>query len=330
MRSTAPLSRLLFLLIPVLVFLADSWCGAARTMVDGVAATVNGEVVTMSEVAKIVDTQEMIMKRIYPPGSPILKQKVAEVEKQALQDLIDRVLVLQEFKKMGGTIRPQIIDDAVRRIIRERFDDDRDKFLSELRKFGMGLPEFKELEEKKLIVQIMRTRESRKAGISTPNELDEFYKKNKKALYREKDYVKLRMITFGKVGPDGTEQKPLAEDVRRKLVEEGADFATMAKSYSQDSRAEDGGDWDWIEGETLRKDLSEIAFGLKENQVSQIIEDDRSLRIMMVEAKRYGATKPFKEVKEDVERRVLLEKRKEAVGRWMGRLRKKSNIRMFK
>ena len=63
MRSQARLSRRLSRLIPVLALPACAWCVAGRTMVNGVAATVNGEVVTMSEVAKIVDTQEMIMRR---------------------------------------------------------------------------------------------------------------------------------------------------------------------------------------------------------------------------------------------------------------------------
>lgn len=55
----------------------------------------------------------------------------------------------------------------------------------------------------------------------------------------------------------------------RDSIAAGADFATMAKTYSQDNSAADGGDVGWFNQAGMIPDFSRVVFAMKPNEVSQ-------------------------------------------------------------
>ena len=67
------------------------------TVVDGIAAVVNGEVITFSQVRQLSAPQERMLRQAYT--GPELAKKLTELRELAVKDLIDRRLVIQAFKK---------------------------------------------------------------------------------------------------------------------------------------------------------------------------------------------------------------------------------------
>ena len=81
----------------------------------GIAAKVNGKVITRSEVREAVQMQEqVIMMTVKDPEER--QKRLSVVRERALDSLIERQLVLGEFEKMGGTIKAEYVDDEIRRI----------------------------------------------------------------------------------------------------------------------------------------------------------------------------------------------------------------------
>ena len=115
---------------------------------NSLAAVVNGNVITRSEVQEAIKhTEQMIMLTVSEEDKR--KKQLATLKEDALNSLIERELILTEFKKIGGKIREELITQDVNKIINsERFGGDRDKFLKELVKTGMTLKRFKDLREK--------------------------------------------------------------------------------------------------------------------------------------------------------------------------------------
>ena len=74
----------------------------------------------------------------------------------ALDDLINRELVLQEFKAKGYNLAEKIIDDRIERIISEKFLGERSSFIADLKKQGRTLEEFRKRERDKVIIEAMR------------------------------------------------------------------------------------------------------------------------------------------------------------------------------
>jgi len=295
---------------------------------NGVAAVVNGKVITRSEVRDVVKEQRtMIMMSVKDAGEQT--RMLGELESQALYALIERELILSEFNKMGGQMKPAYVDDAINNLVRERFDGDREKFLVELAKSGMTIKKFREIQEKQMIVGYMRQRHMKDLGPPTPTQVDSYYKKHDDQ-FRDKDFIKMSTITVpkypvGDASASPEAQKKLIDEIRGKITG-GANFSQLAKTYSQDSRAEAGGDWDWVERSVLDKSIAEAAFSLKVGGVSKVLDVGPSYMIIYCEAKKPGTLKKLDDVRSDIEKRIQSETGRAALGGWMRNLSNKSMI----
>jgi peptidyl-prolyl cis-trans isomerase SurA len=304
---------------------------AAESAVNGIAAVVNGKVITKSEVADAVAAQRQMIAMQMRDDPMKAQHMLADLEKTSLDALIDRQLVLGEFTKLGGTIKPQYVDDDINTLIREQFKGDRDSFVVELAKTGMTMKKFRDLREKMIIVQVMRGKHGGHLGPPTPKQVDEYYALHQDR-WRDKDMLKISTISIPKftseAGSTPEKQRKLAEEIRAKVVA-GADFGSMAKTYSQDSRAENKGEWDWMERKLMKPTMADAAFALKEGGVSPVIEDEAAFIIISLDAKKLGNVTPLEKVRGDIEKMINSEQGKGAVDEWLDGLRKKANIRKF-
>src|SRR5262245_39064754 len=91
------------------------------TVVDGMAAVVNGEVITYSQVRALCAPQERMLRQQYTGQD--LEKKLTELRQLAVKDLIDRRLVIQAFKKEAYEIPDHLVDMRIQQIIRESFGD---------------------------------------------------------------------------------------------------------------------------------------------------------------------------------------------------------------
>ncbi len=315
------------------IFLASPAASPAADEVNGIAATVNGEVVTKAEVAGAVMTQTQLWLFQNQMASPAQRDaEIAKIKAAALKDLVDRKLILAEFKKKGGVIKRQYIDQAVDKIILERFKGDRQKFNEELQKSGLTFPDFRKIQAEQITVGAMRSQNSGdRIMVNTPKEREEAYRKHRDQFATD-SFVKLRMISIPKQTVEGAKstaaQRALVDEIQKKLAD-GADFATMAKTYSQDSFATDGGNVGTIGKDVLNEKLTDIAFNLEPRKVSEVIDDGADWRLLYVDAKQEGKTPPLSEVMDQVDKLVTQEKRQAIVENWLKRLRKDADVRIF-
>ncbi len=323
----------LAVLATALVVSASHTMPAAFAGQNGLAATVNGRPITRSEVDEFVKYQ--IAQASATIRDPKKREEViSSLRKNALEGLIERELILAEYARLTNNqpIKPQYVDDDIKQFIRETYQGDQAKFLQELKAYGMTLKKFREVREKMLIVQMMRTHNAKDSGLITPDKKDAFLREHGE-LFREKDHIKLRSITIPKVGEDATstpqDQKQLITEIRRRLIKNSADFESEAKTYSKDSHADAGGDWGWIDREKLSKRMADSVFALKGKSVSDVIEDEDNYYLFFVEARQEGKLKPREEIEQKLNEFLKMEERKKASDEWIKRLKAKATIKYF-
>ena len=130
-REMLPRTMILQRLPLILALLAATVSvNAAEEVLNGMAAVVNGEIVTLSQVRELVGAREHSAAEVYQGEE--LQRKVKEMRQGAINDLIDRALILQEFKKKEFNIPAYIVDDSVNHIIRREFGGDRMAFVKTL------------------------------------------------------------------------------------------------------------------------------------------------------------------------------------------------------
>ncbi len=297
------------------------------TVIDGIAAVVNGEVITYSQVRALSAPQERMLRQQFTDQE--LAKKLTEVHHLALQDLIDRRLVIQAFKKESYEIPDHIVDQRVDQIIRESFGGDRNTFVKTLEAQNYTLGEFKQKEMEKIIVGAMKSHNVKTNQIISPVKIEDYYRKHRDE-FTSKEQIKLRMIMISG-HPDTASapaQKELAEEVLGKLAA-GAEFEQMAQMYSEDSTKDNGGDWGWIERKTLAEPLEKFAFNMPIGRISNIFNYAGNYYILKVEDKHGGSTKSLAEVRSDIEKRLVQEEAQQIQERWLASLREKAYIKTF-
>lgn len=297
-------------------------------VIDGVAALVNKDVITFSQVRDVVAPRERTLRSQY--NGQELADKIREARRGALQELIDRQLIIQEFKSKDYQIPQRFVDDRVDTIIREEFGGDRQAFIRTLQAQGYTLTKFREAEKEKVIVQAMRFQNVKSNGIVSPIKIDSLYTTNKPE-YTTPEQIHLWMIAVNKgttVSGEGDPQKAVAEEIRNKLLK-GAKFEQLAQLYSDDSSRSTGGDWGWIDRKTLNEKLTDAAFRLEVNKVSPIVDQGQAYYIMKVSERKAEYTKPLADVRSDIEKKISTDDRERLQEQWVATLRKKAFIKIF-
>src|SRR5437588_4302145 len=296
-------------------------------VVDGVAAVVNGEVITYSQVREVVGPREKVLRAQFR-GDDLVK-KVKEARQLALQDLIDRQLILQAFKKENYQIPDHFVEERMHDIIREDFGGDRNTFIKTLEAQNFTEGEFKKMEMEKMIVQAMRSKNVKLQTVASPAKVDDYYKAHRDE-FTSKEQIKLRLIMIPSHASDGeaAAQKAMADEIFGKLVN-GAEFERMAQLYSEDTTREHGGDWGWVERKTLAAPLEKAAFSLEPGKISNIIEFGGNYYILKVEDKHGGDTKSLADARAHIEKKLLQLEAQSLQEKWLTSLRSKAFIKTF-
>lgn len=298
-------------------------------MVDGIAAVVNSNVITYGQVRELLMFRERSLAELYQGDE--LRDKMRESQQAALKDLIDRQLIIDHFNAEGFKIPEHVVEDRVNTIIREEFGGDRRAFARTLRAQGYSLARFREIERDKIIVQAMRQRAVRSDVVISPEQINAYYRKNIDQ-YSTPAEVKLSMIVL-RPEFDGSDnplevKHNMAREIRTKLAE-GAEFAGMAQMYSDDSTADFGGDWGWIDTKTLTDSLSKVAFSLPPGQISDVIEVGDTFYILRVDEKKPAIVRPLAEVRDEIARKLQEEERIRLQDRWIDTLRQKAYVKIY-
>lgn len=296
---------------------------------NGIAANVEGHIITLSEVRR--EMSPIIPQIIRESRSRAeLTENLNRTAKELLQNLIDRVLIVKEYNeqekfKIPKSYMENEFDD---RLIRD-FDNDRSRFLEYLRSQNLTIPEYRQDLWENIIYQVMRSQMRRSMSKVSPEKIEEYYVTNKIQFFQE-EQVHLRQIVLrapskDKIGLTIEKAKNIVYE-----MDQGSLFRDMAAEYSQDTMAGKGGDWGWIERSDIRKELANVAFNLEEETYSrEPVVIGNHIFLLYVEEKKEEGIQPLSEVREVIENRLLNTISREAQEEWVSRLREDAYIRFY-
>lgn len=236
---------------------------------NGIAAVVNGSVITMQDIEEHVAVPLEALRRTHASNPSQFSQKKAETMTTGLEDLIVRQLILDEFKAGGIPVPDAMVEDEMQERIRKRFGD-RVTLTKTLQAQGITFETFRQRVYDDMVLQYMRQKNVGQAVVISPKKIEIYYTNNL-TKYRMEDQVKLRMIVLNAAATGSAEEaRKLAREILVKL-DQGAAFPEMASVYSEGSQRSEGGDWGWRERTYLRRGLSDIAFNLNRGQRSGLV-----------------------------------------------------------
>jgi peptidyl-prolyl cis-trans isomerase C len=168
--------------------------------------------------------------------------------------------------------------------------------------------------------------QERVTGDAEPSnkEIQNYYEKNKEAQFTTPEQRCVRHILFNK------DQKEKAEDVKQQL-ENGEDFAKLAKENSQDpGSAENGGDLGCLgKGETV-PEFEEAAFGAEQGEIVGPVKTEFGYHILQVTDVKPEQTRSLQEVESQIRSQLATEKQSEAFNKWIEEQKKERDVKYLK
>jgi len=294
---------------------------------NGIAAMAEGEIITVEELRR--ELEPIIPRlRVESKNAQDFAKRIDELGKEVLQNIIDRIIIVKAAEEKGLMIPPSYIDQEYDDVIQRDFGGDRGRFLEYLRARGETARDFRQNIYKRVVVNVMRQENRRSQSEISPERIEEFYVKNKLRFYQE-EALHLRQIILTPMADEGL--VPLRQTAKKVIYEldGGANFGDIARKYSQDEMSRNGGDWGWIERKDIRKELSDVAFGLNAGGYSQPIELGGTIFILYAEDKREEMIQPIVQVRDIIENVLVGEIAREAQEKWLQEIRNKAYVRYF-
>lgn len=303
---------LLFALFITPWLLAETASGP--TFYDGVAAHVNDKVITLDTAMQEL-YNNFDLSRLPPSQQP---QKVKELYPVILDLLIDRVLILQAYEAAGVSLPDKIVEKRIQTIIAEEFGGNEALLRERLQKLRMTHPEWTQKVRENIILQAMRqTHVNEKIKIA-PRMVREYYAAHK-ADYAPKAGTHLRTILL-----QGT---LIQADNLWQALQEGEPFEQLAKQYSIDEKAAEGGDWGIV---TLEENFSPAVITLIQSMAvgeRQRLDMGGDFHLIVEKvAEQVGDIPPLSSIWSTVERDLYNKKAEEAYKVWTESLRKNAYI----
>ncbi|MCE0484817.1 MAG: peptidylprolyl isomerase [Methylacidiphilales bacterium] len=312
----------------------------AQTLADGIAALVNDKVITYVQINQQVAETQRLLSQNY--SGEELFERVKEAKLNVLKALIDRELIIQDFKKQGGFIPDTYTNGRIADIIRQEYGGDRVAFIKTLYERGVTMQKYKDEIQDNAIVGYMRNKNVVQTVLVSPYQIEQYYQQNLR-LFQQDQQIKVATIVLRKAlfpsqkMVDGKQvsydpQAEIAKEILYKL-DTGEDFNELAKSYSEGSNKDDGGELGWVtqNGKTaIRADLWDPISKLEPGQHTDVIStSDGYYYIVMVEDRKMAKMTPLEDVRAQIEQTVISEQSQLRQQEWLDSLRAKSFVKMF-
>lgn len=130
--------------------------------------------------------------------------------------------------------------------------------------------------------------------------------------YKEPEKANARHILIkveeGASEEDVQKAKAKAEEVLALVMAEGADFAELAKQYSEGPSKDSGGDLGWFQREQMVKEFSDAVFNMKKGEITGPVKTDFGFHIIKLEDIKPAHTRTIEEVKDEIRNKLTKEK----------------------
>ncbi|MCA1902600.1 MAG: peptidylprolyl isomerase [Candidatus Hydrogenedens sp.] len=303
--------------------------GIPTVIYDGIVATVDNEVILMSDLREEIAPFFADLKS-QGLSSQQIDKEMEQAFQKALDRYIERLLLYRKAMNEGLKVDEKDIDDRIMKI-KKRYSSP-EEFQRLLEESGESMSEFRE-RIKQQIIALSYALKKRKAfeneiTISEP-EIAKYYNEHIDE-FKNPQKVKVRRI-FLQAPKEAEERLKVKERIMEihDRIKQGADFSTIAENESQGPEADQGGLIGWVSKGDLVPELEQVIENMNEGDISQPIETEWGFHILKVEEKQGNAQIPYEKARIIIEPKLKEQYVNERYQKWIDELKKGARIRIF-
>jgi len=313
------IQKIKFIIILTAITMLSTSAQAAT--VNKVVAVVNDEVITQQDVDQLLSVLYAQYSQEYKDDE--LLQKMEEVKKDILNQVIEDKLVLSRAKELGIKVADSEIDERLD-YIKKGFPTE-EEFYKTLKTQGITIANLKDRYMDQIMMKKLVDYEVKSKISVLPSETSDYYEKHKDQ-FMEKAQYRVKNILIKAKDEAAFELARIEMDNVYNKLKAGEDFDALAKQYSQGPNAEKGGDIGYIEKGQMLETLDKTIFKLKAGEFSEPVKSEIGYHVFKVEDIKYGESANLEEVQKDIQLMLFQNKFKVMVSEWLSNLKKKAYI----
>jgi len=283
-----------------------------ENLIDKVAAVVNEDVITLSELKEIASTTNQ-------------NPEDTQVQSQVLELMIEERLLQQEAKKLGIQVTEKEIDAAVEEVKR-RYNLTEEQMDEALKKQNLTPESFREQWRKQLLHnKLIGTQVQGQIAI-TEDEIKEYYEEKGGEL-ESLEEIRIAHILITVESPDEEKQAENQALEIAKLAKSGEDFSELAKQFSKDtSSAERGGDLGYFKKGDMVVELEKAVIVTRIGEIVGPVRSTAGYHVIKVIDKKMVEANSLDNAKEEIRERIYQEKVEESIKAWLENVKKTAYI----
>ena len=303
-------------LLPFLVVLP-----ARATHVDGIAAIVNDEVITLSQL------QELKMPVGRQGFINYADTEDPEVRRKLLDKLIEKKLQIQEAHSLGIIVSEADVDGAIADVQAKNHMNPQE-LVDSLREQGLTMADYRQQIREQITIARLVHREVRSRIVVNDQDALAYYDSHPE-LFGAAEKRDICRIAFA-YDPAWDEARKARGKERIAAaidqIKRGVPFEDVAKAYSDGPTAGQGGRLGCFRQGELQPELDRYAFGLKEHEVSELIRTAEGYNLLYVSKIEHGEAQPFVDVQDEIILQLQSERMADHYNQWMAELRAKAYV----
>ena len=285
----------------------------------GPVAVIDGEEIPAARFNAEVEKMVKVTQGRVPP------QMLQFYKKQILYRLVDENLLNKQVAAKKITLSEDELSKEFE-VLKKRFPDEA-QFAQFKDRMGVDDAQLRE---------DMRTQATHKKFLETEHDvavsdkdIEEYYKENVDR-FKQEEEVKAShiLLKVEKTADDKTvkEIEKKAREIAKKAKAKDADFAALAKEFSEGPSAPKGGDLGFFPRKRMVPPFSEAAFKLKQGEVSDPVRTTFGWHVIKVVERKEARVQPMDEVKDKVQEMLYSKKMRETLTKVMADLKKDAKI----
>ena len=295
----------------LLAALVLAGCGGDEEVPADAVAVVDGEEIARSDYEALIAQAKRSyqnQKREFPAAG---SQEFQTLRNQAVQFLVQREQFEQEAGELDVEVTEKQVEARLAQIQKQYFGGDKAKYEKQLKEQGLTERQVRNDIRAQLISEKIFAKVTGEVKV-TDAQVEGYYEKNK-SQYSQPQSREVRHILV--------KTKARADDLYAQL-RAGADFAALAKRFSQDTGSKaNGGKLTISKGQTVAP-FDKAAFALKLNEVSEPVKTEFGFHIIEpLSATKAAKVTPLQEVKASISQQLQQTKKNEAMTKWVDELK---------
>jgi peptidyl-prolyl cis-trans isomerase SurA len=248
-------------------------------LTERVIAVVNNDAITLGELE-----EAMAAARASGSAGP---GGAEQMRREVLNRFIESRLQLQEAERERIVVEEAEVDEELLERIKKTNVKDLEEFKEGIKAQGLSYEAVrKRLRDSLKMSKVVRRKVTLRISV-TEAEIDRYLAENRDKLETGLGYHARHILIVPEGGSSDAswEQARIRTELVRTQLREGADFADLAKRYSGDATAKDGGDLGTLKRGELAQDIESRILALQPGEVSEPFRSDLGYHIFRLESK---------------------------------------------